>query len=129
MLEKTGTPSVGQPLRKDAGVTDVPGFHPPIGLQFGDEYLRRPTNPIACGFGPVTVLPSGRCRVKPTGIELAGMPYDTSAKKGPQPCSVPNPSVTAAGFRSERFCRSIQVCGLPKLISFVASRRCPCDPT
>src|SRR5437868_641997 len=74
ILEKTGTPSAGQPA-------------PVIGLQFGEEYFRNPTSvmgllvvaPVTTGVGPY-----GKCRPPVGKISPAGMLYGTSAKNAPQ---------------------------------------------
>src|SRR5579859_4490 len=99
MFENTGTPSTGQPV-------------PVSGLQFGEEYLRKPTSVMGLGFGPVTlgVGPYGRFRVIPAGISLAAIVYELSALYGPQARLVSPVAVEIA-------CRSLQVCGLPWLIS------------
>src|SRR3981189_3851 len=102
MLEKTGTPSCGQLL-------------PVNGSQLGEEYFRSPTRVIGVGLGPVTTAcePYGMCREHPTGISPVAIVKALSAANGPH-------AKLASPVRSEIFCRSMHVWGLPKLRSFVA---------
>src|SRR5215472_8071656 len=100
MLEKTSTPSVGQPV-------------PVMGGQKGEENGRSPTNVMP--LAPTTVPPGmntplppgaplyGKCRPCGAIVVPAGTKNEESAKNGPH---VPAPRVA---FKSR------QVCALPKL--------------
>src|SRR5437868_149226 len=110
ILEKTGTPSAGQPV-------------PVIGLQFGDEYFRSPTSVIGLlVVAPVTtgVGPYGKCRPPGGKIYPDGMLYGTSAKNAPQ-------DKLESEFKTDIACRSRHVCAFPKFRSWVASRWCPSE--
>src|SRR5437764_1124612 len=79
MIEKTGTPSTGQPLMKFAPSQPFRGSH------WGDEYFRSPTSAMLVPPPePVTTLPSGKWMESPF---CNVNPYGTSAKNWPQSSS------------------------------------------
>ncbi len=102
----------------------------PFSWHAGEENGRIPVKlivepSIAC------VVPLGRWKVEIGAAGSRVMVYWLSSRNGPQLAGDPNEvtSLTVAEFNVAICMMSRQVCGVARLRSVVASKRCPCEPT